>query len=67
LLAPVAAPVAAVVGSIAVEAGKDVEGVDGGHVVLREFVDRLGGYRRETTAKLIASQRRIAEVSFSAA
>src|ERR671936_3058200 len=56
LLAPVAAPVArGAVGAVAIEAGKDVEGVGSGHDALLECaVDRVCGYRLETTAKLIA-------------
>src|SRR5919108_2167159 len=53
LLAPVAAPVAAV-GAEAIEAGKDVEGVGSGHDALLSAGDRVCGYRLETTAKLIA-------------
>src|SRR5918993_3409473 len=52
LLTPVAGPVAAR-GAVAVEAGKDVEGVGSGHVVLLSAVDRCG-YRLGTTAKFIA-------------
>src|SRR5207302_8664853 len=40
LLAPIAAPVAAAGGAEAIEAGKDVEGVGGGHDALLGCVDR---------------------------
>jgi hypothetical protein len=54
LLAPVAAPVGAGTdGPVAVEAGKDVEGVGGGHVVPSCAVDRCGS-RLGPAAKLIA-------------
>lgn len=52
LLTPVAGPVAAG-GAVAVEAGKDIEGVGSGHTLLPESVDRRQ-YRLATNAELIA-------------
>src|SRR5215218_10820394 len=53
LLTPVAGPVGAG-GAVAVEAGKDVEGVGSGHDALLEWLIACWGDRPGPTAKLIA-------------